>query len=35
MSIGIIGAGNVGQALARNLVAQGERVVFGVPDAAK
>ena len=35
MSIGIIGAGNVGQALARNLVTQGERVVFGVPDAAK
>jgi hypothetical protein len=35
MSIGIIGAGNVGQALARNLVKQGERVVFGVPDAAK
>jgi hypothetical protein len=35
MTIGIIGAGNVGQALARNLLAQGENVHFGVPDAAK
>jgi 8-hydroxy-5-deazaflavin:NADPH oxidoreductase len=35
MSVGIIGAGNVGQALARNLVTCGEQVFFGVPDAAK
>jgi predicted dinucleotide-binding enzyme len=35
MTIGIIGAGNVGLALARNLVSQGETVHFGVPDTAK
>jgi hypothetical protein len=35
VTIGIIGAGNVGLALARNLVSQGEPVHFGVPDAAK
>jgi 8-hydroxy-5-deazaflavin:NADPH oxidoreductase len=35
MSIAIIGAGNVGMALARALIAGGETVVFGVPDPAK
>jgi predicted dinucleotide-binding enzyme len=35
MTIAIIGAGNVGMALARNLVSHGERVHFGVPDPAK
>jgi len=33
--IALIGAGNVGAALARNLVARGERVAFGVPDPDK
>jgi hypothetical protein len=33
--IALIGAGNVGAALARNLVALGERVRFGVPDPDK
>ena len=33
--IAILGAGNVGAALARNLVALGERVRFGVPDPGK
>jgi 8-hydroxy-5-deazaflavin:NADPH oxidoreductase len=35
MAIGIIGAGNVGMALAKAFVAKGETVVFGVPDPAK
>jgi hypothetical protein len=35
MTVAIIGAGNVGMALARNLVSHGEHVHFGVPDAAK
>lgn len=35
MTISIIGAGNVGLALARNLIAKGESVCFGVPDPAK
>jgi predicted dinucleotide-binding enzyme len=35
MTIAILGAGNVGMALARNLVSHGERVHFGVPDATK
>jgi hypothetical protein len=35
MSIGIIGAGNVGMALGQALVARGETVVFGVPDPGK
>jgi predicted dinucleotide-binding enzyme len=35
MSISIIGAGNVGRALARALTYKGETVVFGVPDPAK
>ena len=35
MSIAIIGAGNVGMALAQALVARGETVVFGVPDPDK
>lgn len=35
MSIAIIGAGNVGQALARNLLRHGESVVFGVSDPGK
>jgi hypothetical protein len=35
MSISIIGAGNVGMALARALTQRGESVVFGVPDPAK
>ncbi|MFZ5638895.1 MAG: NADPH-dependent F420 reductase [Pseudomonadota bacterium] len=33
--IALLGAGNVGAALARNLVALGERVRFGVPDPDK
>ncbi|MGN6151466.1 MAG: NADPH-dependent F420 reductase [Lysobacteraceae bacterium] len=33
--IALLGAGNVGAALARNLIAQGERVRFGVPDPDK
>jgi hypothetical protein len=33
--IAILGAGNVGMALARALVAKGEPVIFGVPDPAK
>jgi predicted dinucleotide-binding enzyme len=35
MTIALIGAGNVGMALARSLSAHGERVHFGVPDPAK
>jgi hypothetical protein len=35
MTIAIIGAGNVGMALARNLISRSEQVYFGVPDAAK
>jgi 8-hydroxy-5-deazaflavin:NADPH oxidoreductase len=35
MSIAIIGAGNVGMALAQALVGRGESVVFGVPDPDK
>jgi predicted dinucleotide-binding enzyme len=35
MAISIIGAGNVGMALAKAFVAKGEKVVFGVPDPAK
>jgi hypothetical protein len=35
MDIAIIGAGNVGQALARALVGRGEAVVFGVPEPAR
>ena len=35
MSIAIIGAGNVGMALAQALVSRGETVVFGVPDPDK
>jgi 8-hydroxy-5-deazaflavin:NADPH oxidoreductase len=35
MTIALIGAGNVGMALARNLTAHGESVRFGVPDPAK
>lgn len=35
MSIAIIGAGNVGMALGKALLARGESVVFGVPDPAK
>jgi 8-hydroxy-5-deazaflavin:NADPH oxidoreductase len=35
MTIGIIGAGQVGLALGRNLVSHGEQVHFGVPDPAK
>lgn len=34
MRIAIIGAGNVGSALARGWSAAGEKVVFGVPDPA-
>jgi len=34
-AIAILGAGNVGTALARALVARGESVVFGVPDPDK
>jgi predicted dinucleotide-binding enzyme len=33
--IAILGAGNVGVALARACIAQGESIVFGVPDPAK
>lgn len=33
--IAILGAGNVGAALARNLAALGERIHFGVPDPAR
>jgi 2-polyprenyl-6-methoxyphenol hydroxylase-like FAD-dependent oxidoreductase len=33
--IAILGAGNVGMALAGALVAAGESVIFGVPDPAK
>lgn len=33
--IALLGAGNVGTALARNLVALGEHVRFGVPDPGK
>jgi 8-hydroxy-5-deazaflavin:NADPH oxidoreductase len=33
--IAILGAGNVGSALARNLIALGERVHFGVPEPEK
>jgi len=35
MSIAIIGAGNVGQALARAFARQGESVVLGVPEPAR
>lgn len=35
MNIAIIGAGNVGQALAQAFTRQGEAVVFGVQDPAK
>ncbi|MCA3234831.1 MAG: NADPH-dependent F420 reductase [Cupriavidus sp.] len=35
MSISIIGAGNVGQALSKAFTAKGEKVVLGVPDPAK
>lgn len=35
MTIAIIGAGNVGQALARNLLRHGEPVVFGTNDPGK
>lgn len=35
MTIAIIGAGQVGGALGRSLVARGERVHFGVPDPDK
>lgn len=35
MSISIIGAGNVGMALARAFTQRGESVVFGVPDPGK
>ena len=35
MTVAIIGAGNVGQALARALLDKGERIRFGVPDPAK
>jgi predicted dinucleotide-binding enzyme len=35
MAISILGAGNVGMALAKAFVAQGEFVRFGVPDPAK
>ena len=34
MSVGIIGAGNVGGALGIRLAAKGHKIVFGVPDAA-
>lgn len=35
MTISIIGAGNVGMALASNLIGKGESVFFGVPEPAK
>jgi len=35
MAISILGAGNVGMALAKAFVAQGEFVMLGVPDPAK
>lgn len=35
MNVSIVGAGNVGQALARALVARGQAVTFGVPEPAK
>lgn len=35
MAISIVGAGNVGMALAKAIIAKGEKVVFGVPDPAK
>lgn len=35
MSISIIGAGNVGMALASALIQRGESIVFGVPDPLK
>ena len=35
MSIGIIGAGQVGSALASAFAARGEKITFGVEDAAK
>jgi predicted dinucleotide-binding enzyme len=35
MTIAIIGAGNVGGALGRNLVERGEHVHYGVPDPGK
>lgn len=35
MTLAIIGAGNVGQALAKNLTRLGETIVFGVSDPAK
>jgi predicted dinucleotide-binding enzyme len=35
MSISIIGAGNVGQALAKAFTLKGESIFFGVPDADK
>ena len=35
MTISIIGAGNVGMALAQALIQRGESVVFGLPDPAK
>jgi predicted dinucleotide-binding enzyme len=35
MTISIIGAGNVGLALAGNLISKGESVFFGVPQPAK
>ena len=35
MTISIIGAGNVGLALAGNLISKGESVFFGVPEPAK
>jgi len=34
-AIAIVGAGNVGMALARAFIAKGESVVFGVPDPGK
>jgi len=34
-AIAILGAGNVGMALARAFVAKGESVVFGVPHPDK
>jgi hypothetical protein len=35
MAISILGAGNVGMALAKAFIAKGEAVMFGVPDPAK